>query len=297
MKKGWVILGAVALVLTITAGGFAGSRLIGSADIKDRSIKGKDIASNAVGARLLADGSVGAADIADGSVGAADIADGSVGAADIADGGVGGAEVADGSVGAADIADNGVGGAEIASGAVGAADVATDSLGATQIAASGVGGSEIADGSVGSADIGDNAVGAAEIASEAVGSGDLSDDVFTTLSAGMRIFGATGGSFKADAATETQGVVASFPVPASAAPATIEVIEATDSTTTNCAGSFALPSAASGKLCIYTAASPTNVTANSFAATAVGKFGFKLTWTSVAAGATNVEATWAYMQS
>jgi hypothetical protein len=104
------------LALFVALGGPAeAARLIGSAGIKDRSIKERDIKrstvrslktprNGSVTARKLAAGAVGSAALADRSVGMIDLGLGAVGSAEIRDGAVSTADVADGSLGARDIA-------------------------------------------------------------------------------------------------------------------------------------------------------------------------------------------------
>jgi hypothetical protein len=104
------------LALFVALGGPAeAARLIGSAGIKDRSIKERDIKrstvrslktprNGSVTAGKLATGAVGSAALADRSVGMIDLGLGAVGSAEIRDGAIRTAAVADGSLGARDIA-------------------------------------------------------------------------------------------------------------------------------------------------------------------------------------------------
>ena len=95
------------IALFVALGGPAqAARLIGSAQIKDRSIKERDINRRAVRSlKTPRDGSVTASKLARGAVGSAAVGDRSIGTLDLAPSAVGGAEIRAGAVDASDIAD------------------------------------------------------------------------------------------------------------------------------------------------------------------------------------------------
>ncbi len=98
---------------------------IGSAQIRDRSLRTSDLSRGAV--RTLKDtpsGSIGAAELASGAITAGKLGAGAVGGAALADGTVATVDLADGAVTAGKLADGAVNGAKIADGTLTAADTA-----------------------------------------------------------------------------------------------------------------------------------------------------------------------------
>ena len=98
----------IALVaLFVALGGPAeAARLIGSAQIKDRSIKERDINRRAVKSlKTPRNGSVTASKLAAGAVGSAAVADRSIGMVDLAPGSVGASEIRASSIDTSDVAD------------------------------------------------------------------------------------------------------------------------------------------------------------------------------------------------
>ena len=99
------VLALVALFVAL-GGPAQAARLIGSPQIKDRSIKERDINRRAVRSlKTPRDGGVTASKLARGAVGSAALADRSIGTLDLAPSAVGGAEIRAGAIDASDIAD------------------------------------------------------------------------------------------------------------------------------------------------------------------------------------------------
>jgi len=126
---------AVALVaLFVAVGGPAeAARLIGSDDVKDRSLKTEDLSKKAVntlratprrsvGERQLRDGAVATAKLRDGAVTPVKLVPSAVGSAQLAPDAVGTRELRAGAAGSAQIADGAVTGAKIADGSLDSRD-------------------------------------------------------------------------------------------------------------------------------------------------------------------------------
>jgi hypothetical protein len=123
------------LALFVAVGGPAeAARMIGTHEVKNRSLKTEDLSRKAVEAlqktprrsvdeRALADGGVTTPKLRDGAVTAVKVAPASIGAFQLAPGAVGGRELRAGAAGPAQIADGAVSGAKIADGSLDARDV------------------------------------------------------------------------------------------------------------------------------------------------------------------------------
>ena len=124
------------LALFVAAGGPAeAARLIGSKQVKNRSLKTEDLSRKAVktlqrtpplsvGERQLADAGVTAPKLGDGAVTAVKIAPATIGGSQLAAGAVGPRELRAGAVGGAQLADGTVNGAKLADGTLDSRDVA-----------------------------------------------------------------------------------------------------------------------------------------------------------------------------
>ena len=124
------------LALFVAVGGPAeAARLIGSKDVKNRSLKTQDLSRKAVktlqktprrsiGELALADGGVTTPKLRDGAVTAVKVAPAAIGGSQLAPGAVGARELRAGAAGPAQIADGAVGGAKVADGSLDARDVA-----------------------------------------------------------------------------------------------------------------------------------------------------------------------------
>jgi hypothetical protein len=124
------------LALFVAVGGPAeAARLIGSKDVKDRSLKTKDLSRKAVetlqatprrsvGERQLRDGAVSGAKLRDGAVTPVKIAPAAIGSAQLAVDAVGTRELRAGAAGSVQIADGAVTGAKVADGTLDARDTA-----------------------------------------------------------------------------------------------------------------------------------------------------------------------------
>ena len=127
-------LAVALLALFVALGGPAqAARLIGSTQVKNRSLKTKDLSRKAVkslrrtprrsvGERALADAGVTTSKLRDGAVTPVKIAPASVGATQLAPDAVGTRELRAGAAGAAQIADGAVTGAKVADGSLDARD-------------------------------------------------------------------------------------------------------------------------------------------------------------------------------
>ena len=124
------------LALFVAVGGPAeAARLIGSKDVKNRSLKTEDLSRKAVeslqatprrsvGERQLRDGAVASAKLRDGAVTPVKIAPAAVGSAQLAVDAVGTRELRAGAAGSVQIADGAVTGAKVADGSLDARDTA-----------------------------------------------------------------------------------------------------------------------------------------------------------------------------
>ena len=114
------------LALFVAVGGPAeAARLIGSKDVKNRSLKTEDLSKKAVRTlRTTPPGSVGTGELRDGAVTPVKIAPSSVGSDQLAPGAVGTRELRAGAAGSAQIADGAVTGAKVADGSLDARDTA-----------------------------------------------------------------------------------------------------------------------------------------------------------------------------
>ena len=124
------------LALFVAVGGPAeAARLIGSKDVKDRSLRTQDLSKKAVktlqatprrsvGERQLRDGAVAAAKLRDGAVTPVKIAPAAIGSAQLAVDAVGPRELRAGAAGSVQIADGAVTGAKVADGSLDSRDVA-----------------------------------------------------------------------------------------------------------------------------------------------------------------------------
>ena len=124
------------LALFVAAGGPAeAARLIGSKDVKDRSLKTRDLSKKAVrtlqatpprsvGERQLRDGAVASAKLRDGAITPVKIAPAAVGSAQLAVDAVGPRELRAGAAGSVQIADAAVTGAKVADGSLDSRDIA-----------------------------------------------------------------------------------------------------------------------------------------------------------------------------
>ena len=122
------------LALFVAVGGPAeAARLIGSDDVKNRSLKTEDLSKKAVktlqatprrsvGERQLRDGAVATAELRDGAVTPVKLAPSAVGSAQLAPDAVGTRELRAGAAGSAQIADGAVTGAKIADGSLDSRD-------------------------------------------------------------------------------------------------------------------------------------------------------------------------------
>jgi hypothetical protein len=122
------------LALFVAVGGPAeAARLIGSKQVKNRSLKTEDLSKKAVrtlqrtprrsvGERALADGGVTTPKLRDGAVTAVKVAPAVIGAAQLAPGAVGGRELRAGAAGQAQIADGAITGAKVADGSLDSRD-------------------------------------------------------------------------------------------------------------------------------------------------------------------------------
>jgi hypothetical protein len=127
------------LALFVAAGGPAeAARLIGSKDVKNRSLKTEDLSRKAVkslqttprrsvGERQLRDGAVTGAKLRDGAVTPVKLAPAAVGSAQLAVDAVGTRELRAGAAGSVQIADGAVTGAKVADGSLDARDTARHS--------------------------------------------------------------------------------------------------------------------------------------------------------------------------
>jgi hypothetical protein len=127
------------LALFVAVGGPAeAARLIGSKEVKNRSLKTEDLSKKAVktlqatprrsvGERQLRDGAVASAKLRDGAVSPVKIAPAAVGSAQLAVDAVGTRELRAGAAGSVQIADGAVTGAKVADGSLDARDVARHS--------------------------------------------------------------------------------------------------------------------------------------------------------------------------
>jgi hypothetical protein len=127
-------LAVALLALFVAAGGPAqAARLIGSADVKDRSLKEKDLSRKAVkslqttprrsvGERQLRNGGVTTAKLRDRAVTPVKLAPAAVGSEQLAPGAVGSRELRLGGVGSGQIADGSVTGAKVADGSLDSRD-------------------------------------------------------------------------------------------------------------------------------------------------------------------------------
>jgi hypothetical protein len=123
------------LALFVAVGGPAeAARLIGSKQVKNRSLKTEDLSRKAVktlqrtprrsvGERALADGGVTTPKLRDGAVTAVKIAPATIGGTQLAPGAVGTRELRAGAAGAGQIADGAISGAKVADGSLDARDV------------------------------------------------------------------------------------------------------------------------------------------------------------------------------
>jgi hypothetical protein len=124
------------LALFVAVGGPAeAARMIGSKDVKNRSLETRDLSKKAVkklratplrsvGERQLRDGAVASAKLRDGAVTPVKIAPAAVGSAQLAVDAVGTRELRAGAAGSVQIADGAVTGAKVADGSLDARDVA-----------------------------------------------------------------------------------------------------------------------------------------------------------------------------
>ena len=129
------IVVAVLALFVALGGPAAAARLIGTKEVKNRSLRTEDLSRKAVetlrktprrsvGERALADGGVTTPKLRDGAVTAVKVAPASIGASQLAPAAVGGRELRAGAAGPAQIADGAVSGAKIADGSLDARDVA-----------------------------------------------------------------------------------------------------------------------------------------------------------------------------
>jgi hypothetical protein len=118
------------LALFVAVGGPAeAARLIGSKQVKNRSLKTEDLSRKAVKTlQRTPPRSVGERQLADAGVTAPKLGDGAVTAVKIAPATVGGTQLAAGAVGSRELRAGGIGGAQLADGAVNGAKVADGSL-------------------------------------------------------------------------------------------------------------------------------------------------------------------------
>ena len=114
------------LALFVAVGGPAeAARLIGSKDVKNRSLKTEDLSKKAVRTlRATPPDSIGARQLRDGAITPVKLMPGAVGSAQLAQGAVGTRELRAGAAGSAQIADGAVTGAKVADGSLDARDSA-----------------------------------------------------------------------------------------------------------------------------------------------------------------------------
>jgi hypothetical protein len=114
------------LALFVAVGGPAeAARLIGSKDVKNRSLKAEDLSRKAVRTlRTTPPSSVGTRELRDGAVTPVKLAPSAVGSGQLAEGAVGTRELRAGAAGSAQIADGAVTGAKVADGTLDARDTA-----------------------------------------------------------------------------------------------------------------------------------------------------------------------------
>jgi len=112
------------LALFVAVGGPAeAARLIGSKDVKNRSLKTEDLSKKAVRTlRATPPDSIGARQLRDGAITPVKLMPGAVGSAQLAQGAVGTRELRAGAAGSAQIADGAVTGAKVADGSLDARD-------------------------------------------------------------------------------------------------------------------------------------------------------------------------------
>ena len=114
------------LALFVAVGGPAeAARLIGSKDVKNRSLKTEDLSKKAVRTlRATPPNSIGAQQLRDGAITPVKLAPAAIGSAQLAQGAVGTRELRAGAAGSAQIADGAVTGAKVADGSLDARDSA-----------------------------------------------------------------------------------------------------------------------------------------------------------------------------
>ena len=112
------------LALFVAVGGPAeAARLIGSKDVKNRSLKTEDLSKKAVRTlRATPPNSIGAQQLRDGAITPVKLAPAAIGSAQLAQGAVGTRELRAGAAGSAQIADGAVTGAKVADGSLDARD-------------------------------------------------------------------------------------------------------------------------------------------------------------------------------
>jgi hypothetical protein len=117
-------LAVALLALFVAVGGPAeAARLIGSKDVKNRSLKAQDLSKKAVRTlRTTPPDSVGARQLRDGAVTPVKLAPSAIGSGQLAEGAVGTRELRAGAAGSAQIADGAVTGAKVADGTLDARD-------------------------------------------------------------------------------------------------------------------------------------------------------------------------------
>jgi hypothetical protein len=119
----------------------------------------------------------------------------------------------------------------------------------------------------------------------------------TPLQSGETVYGTVGAQVRAPAASVETAANAQLPIPAPVAltDATVTVDGGEDTTT--CTGTNANPTAPPGNVCIYPYSQSNAETVRGWiwgGGDGSVRWGFQLSWGSVAAGDTSVFATWAY---